>query len=193
LRHDEKGLDCLDAEHVGSAIKSSSEVSGMVQAQRIVAVPGWGMSLIAGIGAGIIAALVGLGLEYATGARLPPHLATAWSAFVAGVLGGLLYGGLSRITSRPVPALWIITLVLATIDSLLIITQALPEGQTSVAGIPIVGLMVPLRQAAALAGLGHFSARHFPREFLPVDTAVHYTTAVVVSLLVPWWAKPRGR
>ncbi len=164
----------------------------MVQAQRIVAVPGWGISLIAGIGAGIIAALVTVGLEFATGARLPPHTPTAWSAFVAGVLGGLLYGWLGRITRRPVLALWIITLVLATIDSLLIITQPFAEGATSPFGLPIIGLMVPLRQAAALVGLGHFTQRHFPRESLPIDTVVHYATAVVVSLLVPWWAKPRG-
>lgn len=164
----------------------------MVQAERIVAVPGWGMSLIAGVGAGIVAAIVGVGLEVATGAKLPPQVPTAWSALVAGALGGLLYGWLSRITSRPVMALWIISLVLATIDSLLIATQAFPEGSLSVPGIPIVGLVVPLRQAAALLGIGHFSQRHFPREYLLMDTLVHYVTAVAVSLLVPWWAKPRG-
>lgn len=163
----------------------------MVQAQRIVAVPGWGISIIAGIGAGLVAAVVSLALEFATGARLPPHVATAWSTFVAGVLGGLLYGVLTRITSRPVLALWIITLVLATIDSLLIITQPFAEGSMTLAGLPIVGLVVPLRQAGALVGIGHFTTRHFPREFLVVDTLIHYVTAVAVSLLVPWWAKPR--
>ena len=164
----------------------------MVQAQRIVAVPGWGMSLIAGVGAGIVAALASVGVEFATGAPAPPHVPTAWSAIVAGVLGGLLYGWLSRITSRPVLALWIITLVLATIDSLLIATQAFPEGSLSVPGIPIVGLVVPLRQAAALVGIGHFSQRHFPQAYLLTDALTHYITAVAVSLLVPWWAKPRG-
>jgi len=163
----------------------------MVQAQRIVAVPGWGMSIIAGIGAGIVAALVSLGLEFATGAKLPPHVPTAWSAFAAGVLGGVLYGVLTRITSRPVLALWIITLLLATIDSLLISTKPFAQGSTTVFGVPIVGLVVPLKQAAALIGLGHFSERHFPRDSLLPDTLVHYATAVVVSLLVPWWAKPR--
>ena len=163
----------------------------MVQAQRIVAVPGWGMSLIAGIGAGIVAALVTVGLEFVTGAKLPPHVPTAWSAFAAGVLGGLLYGVLTRITSRPVLALWIITLLLATIDSLLIATEPFAQGSMSVGGLPIVGLIVPLKQAAALVGLGHFSDRHFPRDSLLPDALVHYATAVVVSLLVPWWAKPR--
>jgi hypothetical protein len=163
----------------------------MVQAQRIVAVPGWGMSIIAGIGAGIIAALASLGLEFATGARFPPHVPTAWSAFASGVLGGLLYGVLGRITSRPVLALWIITLLLATIDSLLIITKPFAEGSGVVAGIPLWGLMVPLRQAAALVGLGHFTDRHAPQQFLFVDTVIHYMTAVAVSLIVPWVAKPR--
>ncbi len=163
----------------------------MVQAQRIVAVPGWGMSLIAGIGAGIVAALVSLVVEFATGARLPPHVPTAWSAFAAGVLGGLLYGVLTRITSRPVLALWIITLLLATIDSVLIATQPFPMGSFTLGGLPIVGLIVPLKQAAALVGLGHFSDQHFPRDSLLPDTLVHYATAVVVSLLVPLWAKPR--
>lgn len=59
-------------------------------------------------------------LEIATFALVPPRVATLWSAFVAGILGGLLYGGLCRMARRPVVALWAITLVIATIDSLLI-------------------------------------------------------------------------
>lgn len=161
----------------------------MVQAQRMAA--GWGMSIIAGIAAGVVGALVNLGLEFGTGSPFPPHVATAWSTIAAGVLGGLLYGVLTRITSRPVAALWIITLLLATIDSLLIITQPFAEGSLTIAGLPIYGLVVPLKQAAALVGLGHSGQRHAPQAYLLIDTVVHYVTAVAVSLVVPWIAKPQ--
>lgn len=160
----------------------------MVQAQRMTA--GWGMSIIAGIAAGVVGALVNLGLEFGTGSPFPPHTATAWSTLAAGLLGGLLYGVLTRITRRPVAALWIITLLLATIDSLLVITQPFPEGSLTIAGLPIYGLVVPLKQAAALVGLGHFGQRHAPQAYLFIDTVIHYVTAVAVSLVVPWIAKP---
>ena len=114
--------------------------------------------------------------------------ATAWSAFVAGVLGGLLYAWLSRITSRPALTLWIVTLALATIDSILIITQPFPAGAGPLFGIPIWGLIVPLKQAEALLGIGHFTNEHFPARYLVSDTLLHYATAVAVSIVVPWWA-----
>ena len=163
----------------------------MVQAQRIAAVPGWGMSIIAGIGAGIVAALVTLGLEFVTGAKLPPHVPTAWSAFAGGVLGGLLYAWLSRLVDRSTTWLWVITLVLATIDSAFIIFLPLPAGPSPVA-LPIVGLIVPLRQLAALVGIGHLGDRHFPSMYLAADTLLHYATAVAASLVAPALAKRMG-
>src|ERR1700730_14473423 len=148
---------------------------------------GWGAGVLAGAGAGIAAALACVVLVLVLREAPPPNY-TAWSAFVAGVLGGIVYAGMSRMVNRPALALWIISLTLATVDSLMIIALPLPEGPNPKIGIPIAGLIVPLRQAAALVGMGHFSDRHFPASFLVNVTAIHYATAVAVSLLVPWWA-----
>ena len=148
---------------------------------------------MAGAGAGIVAALACLAVNAVFHARIPPADTTAWSALVAGVLGGLLYAWLSRITSRPALTLWIVTLVLATIDSILIITQPFPAGAGPVFGIPIWGLTVPLKQAAALLGIGHFTGDRFPADSLVSDTLLHYVTAVAVSILVPLWARRKIR
>jgi hypothetical protein len=154
---------------------------------------GWGSGLLAGVGAGIVAAVACLAVNAVFRARIPPADATAWSAFVSGVLGGLLYAWLSRITSRPALTLWIVTLVLATIDSILIITQPFPVGAGPLFGIPIWGLMVPLKQAAALAGIGHFTDQRYPSNYLVSTTLLHYVTAVVVAILVPLWARRKTR
>ena len=143
---------------------------------------------MSGVVAGMIAAVACLAVSAFFRARFPPANSVAWSAFIAGVLGGLLYAWLSRITSRPAFILWVVTLVLATIDSILIITQPFPAGSGTVFGIPLYGLMVPLRQAAALLGIGHFTDRHFPADSLVSVTLLHYTTAAAVSIVVPWWA-----
>ena len=148
----------------------------------------WRSGLLAGVGAGIVAAVACLAVNAVFRTRIPPADATAWSAFVAGVLGGLLYAWLSRITSRPALTLWIVTLVLATIDSILIITQPFPAGAGPLFGIPVWGLIVPLKQAEALVGIGHFTNEHFPANYLVSDTLLHYVTAVAVSILVPLWA-----
>jgi hypothetical protein len=124
-------------------------------------------------------------------ASLPPRVPTIWSAFVAGILGGILYSWLGRIVRRPTAALWAITLVVATIDSLLIAILPGPSGRDPSIGIPIVGLTTPLRQLLALVGIGHLGTRHFPAQYLLAFTITHYITAASVSLLVPWWAEPR--
>jgi hypothetical protein len=164
----------------------------MAQAVRAAQTVGWGAGLVAGAGAGIVAALAALGTRLVMRSSLPPAGASAWSAFVAGVLGGLLYAWLSRAVARPALALWILSLALATIDSLLIATLPLPTGSSVPFGIPIVGLVVPVKQVLALAGIAHFGTRYFPASALPADTAVHYVTAAVVSLLVPRWAGRRA-
>ena len=148
---------------------------------------------MAGVGAGIVAAVACLAVNAVFRTRIPPADATAWSAFVAGVLGGLLYAWLTRITSRPALTLWIVTLALATIDSILIITQPFPAGAGPLFGIPIWGLMVPLEQAAALVGIGHFTGQRFPANYLVSTTLLHYVTAVAVSILVPWSAGRKTR
>lgn len=165
----------------------------MAQAVRVPSKTGagWTMGFLAGIGAGIVAGLASVAVSL-VGGRVPPPIASWWSALVAGVAGGLLYVWLTRMTRRPAAAFWIITLVIATIDSLLIALLPLPSGGGTVLGIPLFGLVVPLKQLGAIIGLGHFSARHFPARFLATDAGMHYVTAVVVSLLVPRWVGTRA-
>jgi hypothetical protein len=148
--------------------------------------------LAAGIGAGTLAALGSVGLQLAMGVRIAPLPEIAWSAFVAGIAGGLLYRALAQVAARPILALWVVSLGIATLDNLLIAFLPLPGGREPHLGIPIDGILVPLRQMAALAGLGHFGARFFPAGKLPADMLMHYVPAVAVAVLVPWWAGSRG-
>jgi hypothetical protein len=157
------------------------------------AAPGWGASILAGAAAGAVAAIAGVGTEIALRSPLPPHLATVWSAFVAGILGGILYGVLGRLTRSPAPALWAVTLLIATVDSALIWAVPIASGRSPSSGVPIVGLLAPMRQLLALAGIGHLGTRHFPARCIAAATVTHYTTPLAVSLLFPWWAGPRNR
>jgi hypothetical protein len=154
-------------------------------------VPGWTTSLAAGAMAGVVAALLSVVVEIVALSPVPPRAATVWSAFVAGILGGLMYGALCRTVRRPVVALWVVTLALATIDSLLIAVRPGASGRSPNLGIPLSGLVTPVRQLLALVGVGHLGTRRFPQAYLPVATVIHYIAAVAVALLVPWWAKPR--
>jgi hypothetical protein len=164
----------------------------MIQSQTIDVTRRQGRFLAAGIGAGIVAALGSVGMQLATGVHIAPLPEIAWSAFVAGIAGGLLYWVLARIVRRPVLALWGVSLGIATLDNLLIALLPLPGGHEPHFGIPIDGLVIPLRQMAALAGLGQFDARYFLVAKLPVDIIMHYVPAVAVAALVPWWAGFRG-
>jgi len=150
----------------------------------------WSAGLLAGAKAGVVAALASVLAGVLMRARLPPVVPAAGSAFVAGLLGGLLYAWLSRIVSRPRLVFWLVTLSLATIDSIFIATLALPEIVETPPGVPIYGLLVPLRQLAALLGIGQLGQQHFPRAFLPADAVMHYVTATATALLVPLWAGP---
>jgi hypothetical protein len=162
----------------------------MRQSRQVV---GWGTGSLAGAGAGLVAAVVSIVIRATMHATAPPVVPLVWSAFVAGVLGGLLYAALSRMVSCPVLWLWIISLFIATIDSVLIATQPFPVGRSALPGLPIVGLIVPLRQLGALVGIGQFSQRHFPATAMLANTLIHYVTAVAVALLVPWWVLRKGR
>ena len=102
-----------------------------------------------------------------------------------------MYGALYRTVRRPVVALWVATLAFATIDSLLIALLPGASGRNPNLGIPLSGLVSPVRQTLALIGVGHFGTRRFPQEYLTVVTVIHYISAVAVAVLVPWWAKPR--
>jgi len=120
--------------------------------------------------------------------RIAPLPEIAWSALVAGIAGGLVYRVLTRVAQRPIRALWVVSLGIATLDNLLIALLPLPGGHEPHLGIPIDGLLIPLRQVSALAGFGHFSTRFFPVWKLPADMLMHYVPAVAVAALVPWLA-----
>lgn len=164
----------------------------MAQAAGVPEIVGYPRGLLAGIGAGILAGMAAAATGVAMHSRIPSAVPALWSGVASGVLGGLVYAGLTRVTTRPVLILWIITLVLATIDSLLIATLPLAVGSGTLFGAPIIGLMVPFRQALALIGIGRFSSHHFPAAAVPADTAMHFVCAVLVSLLVPRWAGRRS-
>jgi hypothetical protein len=164
----------------------------MIQHQAIEVTRRESMYVAAGIGAGIVAALGSVGVQLVMGVRIAPLPEIAWSAFVAGIAGGLLFRVLVGVAPRPILALWVVSLGIATLDNLLIASLPLPGGREPSLGIPIDGLLIPLRQIAALGGIGHFAARFFPTGKLPADMLMHYVPAVAVAVLVPWWAGIRG-
>src|SRR5262245_38158578 len=122
-------------------------------ATSVHVVPSWGASVLAGAGA--VAAMACVGAEMALRTGLPPRVPTLWSAFVAGILAGLLYGLLARVVRRAVVVFWTFALAVATIDSLLIAALPPAAGRGPSIGVPIVGLVAPLRQLLALGGVGH--------------------------------------
>jgi len=122
-------------------------------------------------------------------APLPPLIPTLGSAFVAGLLGGVLYAGLSWVVRHPVWAFWVIVLVVATLDSIVIATLPGAAGAMPPALFPLAGLIAPIRQVAALLRLGQFSSRHFPAQYMVANTMIHYVTAVSVAILVPVLAR----
>jgi hypothetical protein len=127
-------------------------------------------ALVAGLGAGVVGALSSVGAELVLNVPFPLLTDTAVSAFLAGLAGALLYAALVRIVRRPVSLLWILTLGIATVDSLLIALLPLPAGQGLQAGTPFDGLIIPIAQLGALLGVGHFGTTHFPAMYLPADT-----------------------
>jgi hypothetical protein len=149
------------------------------------------MALLAGLGAGLAGAAAAVAAELALSVHFPLPADTAVSAFFAGVGGGLLYGLLVGNVRRPVAALWILTLGIATLDNLLITLLPLPAGPGLQGGAPIDGLIVPIEQIGALLGIWHFGPTHFPAAYLPADTLLHYLPALAVAVLVPRWAGHR--
>ena len=146
---------------------------------------GWGTGLLAGAVAGLVAAVTSAIIRAVFHATLPPLIPTLGSAFVAGLVGGLLYAGLTRFLDYPVRALWILVLLLATVDSVLVANFPAAAGPTPRYLFPVAGLMFPIRQLAALIGLGQFGTGRFPVQFLFANTVIHYVTAATVALWVP--------
>jgi len=146
---------------------------------------GWGTGLVAGAVAGLGAAVASAIIRVVFHAVLPPLIPTVGSAVVAGLGGGLLYAGLTRFHDHPVRALWISVLVLATVDSILVAYLPAAAGPVPRYLFPIAGLMFPIRQVAALIGLGQFGTGRFPAQYLFANTVIHYVTAAGVAVVVP--------
>lgn len=143
-------------------------------------------ALRAGVGAGILAAAVSVGVTGVLHAPVPSSSSTAASALTAGVLGGLLYTWLSQTVRSPVLALWVTSLAVATANSVIVARLPFPAFPDVPSRVPLpIGLLVPLTQIAALVGIGRFTAQHFPAAYLSVAITQHYVTAVVVSFVVP--------
>jgi hypothetical protein len=151
---------------------------------------GAGQGVLAGVGAGVVAAAGVLVTSALLHARIPPPVPAAGSAFVAGILGGLVYAFWSRSSARPAAALWITALFFATVISLLVALLPAPVGGAGRLSFA-AGLVVPLKQLLGLVGLYRFGPRGFPGPFVRVVVLQHYVTAVLVSLLVPRWARAR--
>ena len=147
------------------------------------------MGLVAGLGAGSVGALGSVVAQWGLGVSFPLPSDTAVSAFFAGLAGGLLYAVLAGVVPRPASVLWILSLGIATVDSLLIAFLPLPATPGLPVGTPIDGLIIPIEQLAALLGVGHFGTTHFPVTYLPADTVLHYIPALAVAVLVPRLAK----
>ena len=152
----------------------------------------FGAALAAGIGAGAAAGLVNVGLVVMLRAHLPPLIATGGSSVFAGALGGLVYWVGTRITTRPVAALWLTSLLVATADTVVVLTLPFPTAERYVHIAPLAGIVTPLLQILALVGVGGSSSGHLPANARPAYLAVHYATALVVSLFVPALARMKS-
>jgi hypothetical protein len=146
---------------------------------------GWTTGLLAGVVAGLVAAVSSAIVRAVFHATLPPIIPTIGSAFVAGLGGGLLYAALARFLDYPVRGLWILVLLLATVDSVFVAILPAAAGRTPPFLFPLAGLIFPIRQVAALVGLEQFGTGHFPAQFLFANTVIHYVTATSVAVVVP--------
>ncbi|HYM90403.1 MAG TPA: hypothetical protein VEW91_02070 [bacterium] len=154
---------------------------------------GYARALLAGGAAGVVASVVCLGVRVVLPKPGPPPEAVAGSAFVAGVLGGLVFGWWDRVVRRPGLALWITSVALATLTSAFVAMLPAPATRISSLFYPVAGLVFYLEQAAALVGIGRFASFHVSGSYILADTVLHYVTAIAVSLLVPLWARPAPR
>jgi hypothetical protein len=149
-------------------------------------------ALAAGIGAGIVAGLVNLAILTLTHSHIPPLRATFWSSGLAGALGGLVYAMWTRVSPRPVAALWLTSLLVATIDTIVIFMLPFPTAGRHLGLGAIAGIVTPLLQILALFGIGGFGRGHMPASFLGIYLAVHYIPAIVISALIPVFARPKS-
>ena len=149
-------------------------------------------ALLAGVGAGVVAGLINVAILLFTHNHLPPIRGTFGSCVLAGALAGLVYAIWTRVSPRPVAALWVTALLIATIDTVLIFALPFPTAGRRLGLGAIAGIVTPLLQILALFGIGRFGRGHMPGSFLGIYTSVHYLTAVVVSLLIPAFVRPKA-
>ena len=148
--------------------------------------------LAAGIGAGIAAGLVNIAILLLTHNRIPPIRGTFGSSVLAGAVAGLVYAMWTRISPRPVAALWLTSLLVATIDTIVIFMLPFPTAGRHLGLGLIAGIVTPLLQILALFGIGGFGRGHMPTSFLGIYLAMHYVPAIVISALIPVFARPKS-
>jgi hypothetical protein len=151
------------------------------------------LSLVAGIGAGAAAGVVNIGLLALMHARLPPAEATGGSSVVAGGLAGIMYWAWTRLSTRPVAALWVTSLLIATVDTAVVFALPFPTAARHIRVRGLAGLVTPVLQMLALVGIGGSAPAHLPGAVRPAYVVVHYATAAIVSLLIPLIVRPRTR
>ena|GEM_PF-1077827 len=149
-------------------------------------------ALAAGTAAGIASGLINLGLLLLTHSHIPPLRATVGSCVLAGAFAGLVYAMWTRISTRPVAALWVTSLLVATIDTVVIFMLPFPTAGRRLGLAPLSGIVTPLLQILALAGIGGFGRGHMPASYHGIYLAVHYITAVVISALIPVFARSKS-
>jgi len=150
------------------------------------------LALTAGIGAGIAAGLVNIALLLLTHNRIPPIGGTFGSSVLAGAFGGLVYAMWTRISPRPIAALWLTSLLVATIDTIVIFMLPFPTAGRHLGLGPIAGIVTPLLQILALFGIGGFGRGHMPTSLLGIYLAMHYVPAIVISALIPVFARRKS-
>jgi hypothetical protein len=148
-------------------------------------------ALAGGIGAGAAAGIINILVLVLSHSNLPPVTATGGSCLVAGALGGLAYALWSRVTPYPAAALWVTALVIAAIDTIVLFTLPFPTAARHVHMPALAGLVTPALQILAVFGAGGFSRMHMPASLHNIYIAVHFVTAIVVSLLVPAFVRRR--
>jgi hypothetical protein len=151
------------------------------------------LSVIAGIGAGAAAGAVNIGLLALMHARLPPVEATGVSSLVAGGLAGIMYWAWTRLSTRPVAALWITSLVIATVDTAVVFALPFPTAARHIRVPGLAGLVTPVLQMLALVGIGGSAPAHLPSAARPAYVVVHYVTAAIASWFIPLIVRPRTR
>lgn len=149
-------------------------------------------ALLAGIGAGIAAGLINIAILQLTHSHIPPIQGTFGSSVLAGAVAGLVYAIWTRVSPRPVAALWVTAILVATIDTVIIFALPFPAAGRRLGLGEIAGIMTPALQILALFGIGHFGRGHLPGSFLGIFSSVHYLTAIVVSLLIPPFVRRRA-